>query len=287
MATVSAAQRLIATERQSIELPKFRYIDDITRYLESMRGDVNESEALVRVQQQQLAHLRRPREWVSAALTKFSTTDRKKIDPELKRVVIPNVKKLESQYGLSEDLYEKYRLLEAVESQLAAQFPDRKGEAYDKAIGTLRELKKKVAEQMRNCLGFLSEVAKEHVPKTFSKYVQAVTQEIEEHVQFENSEQFLYVSTDEGTLVFTNYIMLINAVNEDAQKVPHLYISIQWVVGVAVYVTINHEFELPSQLICEPGTEAKSLIEAVSTIAALLNGEGFASSLGENQAPRI
>jgi hypothetical protein len=276
----SAAQRLMATgERQSIELPKFRYIDDVTRYLENMREDVHESDALIRVQQETLAHLCRPREWVSAALTKLAALDKKKID----KVVIPNVKKLESQYGLSEELYDTHRTLEAVESQLAMQFPDRGGEAFDKAIGTLRELKKKVEDQMRTVLSFLSDVANEHVPKTFSKYVQAVALELEEHVKFENSEQFLYVSTDRGRLVFTNYVMLINAVNDDKQKVPHLYISIQWIVGQAVYVTINHEFELPAQLICEPGAEAKTLAAAVQTIAALLNAEGFSSSLGKKE----
>jgi len=240
-----------------------------------MRSDVDETENLIAVQQRALAHLKSPREWVHSALSKV----RAKVDPQLKKVVVPSIEKLKTQYGLSEDLYERYRTLEAVETQVAAQFPDRSGDAYERAVGALRELKKKVADQMRDVLSFLTDIANSHVPKAFSKYRQALAQEIETHIAFENSEQFLYVSTDEGgELVFTNYVMILNAKASDNRTVPHLYISMQWVVGSATYVQVNHEFELPASLDREH--PASTMQEAVTSLSMILTSEGFNSGLG-------
>jgi hypothetical protein len=65
-----------------------------------------------------------------------------------------------------------------------------------------------------------------------------------------------------------------------------LYISLQWVVGTALYVDLNYEFELPAQLFRDPGTETQTLIDTVQAVAKLLNEEGFSSFLGKSQFPR-
>jgi hypothetical protein len=246
-----------------------------------MVENIAETENLIRVQQKALAYLRSPKENVKASLS------RSKVDPTIKKLVIPNVKKLESQYGLSEELYDKYRTLEAVESQVALQFPDRKGEAYDRVISGIRELKSKVRDQMRRVLSFLTEIADKHVPKSFDQYRQAIAQEVENHVVFSDSEQFLYVSVDpDGSMVFTSYIMLSGAQATDGRKVPSLYISIQWVMGDAYYVQVNQEFELPESL-SRDIQKARTMQEACRVLSMLLTDEGFESTLGTNVAPEI
>lgn len=300
MAT-NAAQRLKATAVEAttrvvaIELPKFRYIDDVARFLDKMQEEVSENESLIKVQQKNLAYLQRPNEKVQSFLTKaamqFMIHDddesgpkshlKRKIDPELTKIVVPNVKNLQSQYGLSEQLYEQYRTLEAVETQVAMQFPDRTGKQYNDTMGSIRKLKKQVGDQLKTVLGFLNEVAAKHVPKSFQKYMQAVVQEVQEHVLFEDSDVFLYVSTTaEKELVFTYYLMLKNATNDEGQVTPHLYISLQWIVGAEVSVHVNHEYELPNQLLGGNGTAVGSAGEAVSAISDLLSLEDFATSLG-------
>jgi hypothetical protein len=285
-----------ATRVCAVELPKFRYIDDVTRFLDTMRDEIDELGQLVKVQQQALAYLQRPRAFVKAAMevsaAGFSfnintpaggskTHLKRKIDPELPKFVIPNITKLREQYALSEDLYEKHRMLQAVETQVAMQFPERSGKEYNNAIGAIKELKDKVGAQLKEVLGFLNSVASEHVPKTFMKYREAIMQEISEHVMFEQSEQFMYVNTSPAKeLVFTNYIMLQNATNDEGKTTPHLYISIQWTVGAGVKVQVNHEFELPAQLMKEGGTEVESAGEAVKAISHLLDLEDFSTSLG-------
>ncbi len=299
--TTNAVQRLKATAVEAkhklvaIELPKFRYIDDVARFLDKMQEDVSENDALIKVQQKNLAYLQRPNEKVQTHLTaaamQFMIHDdddsgpknhlKRKIDPELTKIVVPNIKNLQSQYGLSEQLYEQYRTLEAVETQVAMQFPDRSGKQYNDTIGSIRKLKKQVGDQLKTVLGFLNEVAAKHVPKSFQKDMQAIRQEVEAHVMFESSDVFLYVSTtQEKELVFTYYLMLKNATNDEAQVTPHLYISIQWIVGSSVSVHLNHEYELPNQLLVGGGTEVGSASEAVSAISDLLSMEDFATSLG-------
>lgn len=279
----------------AVELPKFRYLDDINRFLDSMAKDIDELGSLAIEQQKLLSYLKEPKTSVKSALLKaatfsFDITDdagdkkthlRRKIDPELTKVVVPNITKLREQYGLSEDLYERYRTLEAIETQLSMQFPDRRGEAYNKAEAAIAELKSKVQAKLKEVLEFLNEVAAKHVPKTFVRYREAIMQEVEEHVNFEDSDQFMYVSTTEdGELVFTNYIMLKDAQNDEGRISPHLYISIQWIVGSQIQVQVNHEFELPNILLKEGGEVVSSVGEAVKAISQLLDLEDFSTSLG-------
>lgn len=272
MKTVKAAQRLLA-ERASIDTPKFRYLDDAVRVLENMESETRDSDALIRVQQSLLAYLLRSRDRIEATLSK-------KIDPGLKKTVVPSLKKLEDHFGLSEELHDRLRLLEAIESQIAVQFPDRQGRVYDDAISLLRTLKKKTNDQLKIVLQFLEQIAEKHIPKSFERFRQAVAQELEQHLTFLGSEQSLYVSIENEQIVFTNYFLLKQARDEN-RIVPQLYISLQWIVGQALHVDLNHEFELPAQLYVNPGIETQTLNDTVQAVSRLLNEEGFNSSFGE------
>lgn len=291
----TAKKTTAATKVMAIELPKFRYISDVTRFLDQMKDEIDDLDSLIKVQQKQLAYLHRPRDTVKAAIVNAATFEftidpdagakkthlKRKIDPELTKIVVPNIKKLEEQYGLSEDLYEKHRTLESLETQLSMQFPKKNSTEVNEALSTLRALKNKVGERLKEVLGFLNEVAAEHVPRTFKRYMDAIIQEVQEHVMFESNQVFLYVSaTPEGQLVFTSYLMLVNATNDEGEITPHLYISVQWIVGETVHVQINHEYELPNALLKDPGSEVGSVGEAVKEISHLLSLEDFATSLG-------
>lgn len=305
---LNAAQRLVGSKIKKrnevkavgVELPKFRYLDDAVRYLDQMKEETRETDQIIKQMKKSLAYLLNPKQEIKAALVtaagmEFVINDdedagkakrsrmRKKINPELiKEIAVPNLNKLKSQYKLSEDLYEKHRTLEAMQTQLAMQFPDRRGEAFDAAMGSLKSLTDKVASQLKEVLSFLSDVAEEHVPNEFKKYMNAVSAEVSEHVLFEDSNLFLYVHVDsEGELVFTYYMMLINATNDEGRTTPHLYISIQWkVMANEVEAQINHEFENPDKLLKTGGTSVDSAGEAVKAISHLLDLEDFSTSLG-------
>lgn len=282
------------TKADKTELPRFRYLDDYTRYLTKLSKEVDETGQLVDQYKKLFAGLLSPKNRVAAALT-FDVTprDRKEqlkdmrklkttVDPTLKKVVIPNIKQLSSQYALAEDLHEKKKLLDTMESQLSLQFPDRRGEAYNNAIASMRALKAKVADQLKEVLGFLHEVAANHVPETFQAYMEGIASLINKHVVFKDSDLFLYVSvTDKGELVFTYYLMLRDVVNDDGFITPHLYISIQWLIGPSsvVEVQLNHEYEVPNKLIGH-GHEVGNVQDALKSISTMLEAENFSTALG-------
>src|ERR1700682_1814434 len=270
------------TQVRALELPKFRYVDDVSRFLTSLATEIRSTAKLATVYQKELAYLKRPKDWVQAGLVQAASVQQIKggrgvLEPKLMKVVVPNVHKLQQQYALSEELYQKYRTLESVETQIALQFPDRGGSAYTRMSECLKDLKLSAASTLKGILSFLNEVAEQHVPQMFLKFTKTVWQEVQKQVTCEHAKSFLYVSTNaESQLVFTNYLMLINAVNDNQGVIPHLYIAIQWVVGSTVTVQINPEYELPFNLF-KSGTPVTSVSNAVRTISDILATEDFST----------
>ena len=237
------------------ELPKFRRIEDIQRYLDDMSHDIEVSRKLTDQHQKLLssAAVLRPTAKLrqvlgstfTRALIEFDVTpggaparkprgaaDKSVVAPQIKKVVIPKLAELAKQYALLEELHQQRVTLDSIETQLSMQFGEkRRGPAYEKAEGAVNALRAKVDEQLEKVLSFLREVAAKHLPKEFTAYVDAVVEAIEARVVFEGSERFVYVSVRDKALLFTEYVVLANAVNEDDQVAPHLYIVIQWQVS--------------------------------------------------------
>lgn len=292
-------------QAKGVNLPKFRYLDDVMRFLDNMGKELRDTEQLVRQQQKLLASLKDKKAsiaysvqpLVKAAFSlKITPTTRQeqlkeirkmkgKIDPSLTKVKVPNLDKLKSQYALAEDLHEKYTTLEAMEAQLNIQFPERnKGEAFKKALDSINALKTKVQTQLKTVFGYLNEVASNHVPDAFAQYMNSIVELVKSHVIFGSSDLFLYVSVaDDGALVFTYYLMLKDVVNEEGFVTPHLYISVQWKLGTGdqnrVTVQLNHEYDVPNKLLSS-GMTVTSVGDAVKAISQLLELENFNSALG-------
>lgn len=280
-----------------IELPRFRYLQDVTRFLEEMEKDVDENGRLIKRQQQLLASstAKVNEKLTAATVTVFNITPsdvkeqkslvrrlKHKIDPELTQVVVPQMKKLESQYNMAEDLYAKLRVIETAETQIKMQFPNRQGPEYDALMRQMVVVKDKIQEQLKLCLGFLSEVANKHVPKQFQKYTTMIAELVNEHVIFKESHTFLYVSVSpEGDLVFTSYLMLQDVANDEGFTAPHLYVSVQWVLSKkpTISVDLSHEYEVPNNLLGQ-GEMVGEVGEAVKAISDLLELENFSSALG-------
>jgi hypothetical protein len=276
-----------------MDIPTFRYMTDAEKFLKTIGKEVDENQKLMKMQQKALAS-----NMAAFRLVASDTFDitgdpdgqrllvrknKRKIDPELKKIEVPNMKKLEKQYNLAEDFYEKLRGVEKAEAQVQMTFGDRRGAEYNALMAQFRVLKEKIQGALRECLQFLADVAQKHVPKTFQKYIDDVVELVNEHVIFRDSQTFMYVSTDpEGNLVFTAYIMLMDVANDEGHVAPQLYISLQWVVGKdnnSVYVELNHEYEVPNKLLGQ-GESCGSVGEAVKAISNLLEMENYSTVLG-------
>jgi hypothetical protein len=281
--------------KAALEVPKFRYLSDVKTFLDKLATELDESGKLVVQQQRMLASLFKVDSSCIRASMVFNITPtdrkdqqrlvrrmKKTLDPELTKVVVPNMKKLQSQYSMAEDLYEKHKAVEQVETTLSLSFPNRQGPEYNATMAQINSLKKKIADQLKICFQFLNEVAEHHVPKQFRQYIDLIAELVNEHVIFRESSSFLYVSVDDdGNLVFTSYLMLQDVANDEGDVAPHLYVSIQWRLSEepTVHVDMNHEFETPNKLIGS-GEEVDSVGSAVKAISEMLEMENFSSALG-------
>lgn len=283
---IKAAARIKATD-----LPKFRYVDDFLRYAEDLDSELTELDQLVTKQQKLLAQAIGP---VKAnfefevapsdpgAQRKSMRILKTRIDPEIKNVQVPNIQKLQRQYNIAEDLYEKHKAIESAQTQLSLQFSTGRGSAFNKANEALDAMKLKTEGLLKKVLGFLGEVANKHVPKAFVKYVQALASLVEDHTIYKEAHSFMYASVDaEGFLLFTNYLMLVDAINDKGEIAPHLYISIQWHISEqpSVRIDLNHEYQVPNQLIGH-GEAVGSVGEAARALGDMLDMENFSSALG-------
>lgn len=277
-----------------MDVPTFRYMTDAEKFLKEIGKEVDESVKLLKKHQQavsaSLAALRLTAATMVFDLTPSSRKEQQSlvrkhkhnIDPDLDKVVVPNMKKLESQYNMAEDFYEKLKAVEQAETQVQMAFPNRRGPEYNALMTQFAAMKTKIQDALKDCLQFLADVAAKHVPASFQKYIDMVAELINEHVVFRDAQTFMYVSVDpEGSLVFTAYIMLQDVANDEGEVAPHLYVSIQWVLGKESTVTVdlNHEYEVPNKLLGQ-GEEVGSVGEAVKAISTLLELENFSSSLG-------
>lgn len=263
-----ALSRLQATTA-ALELPQFRYVNDVQRFLDQLRQRLVDLTSVVQIQQQALAKLRTP------SVVKANVV-------EINKKVAPGIKKLESQYGLIQDLHDLHRAVESVDSQFHLQFDERQGQAYTGVENSLKNLKADVATQMTLVFDFLQEVADKNVPPKFRTYMNSVASAVEHQVpEAEVRKTFLYASTcPEGCLVFTFYLYLVGASDAD-----HIYVSVQWTVGGKTYVQVNHEFATPDELFeIGPGQEVPSAGEAVKATMALLGLEGLQTE--QTRTPR-
>lgn len=277
-----------------MEVPNFRYMQDAQRFIKNMNDEVDEQTQLMKQHKKMLgASLAAVR--VIAADTEIDLTPssgkeqrsilrklKHNVDPSLDKVVVPNLKKLQSQYNMAEDFYDKLKGIEQAETQIQMVFDTRKGPEYDALMRQFAVLKAKVQAALKDCLQFLSDIAQKHVPPGFQKYIDLVVEQINEHVIFRDSSTFMYVSIDpKGNLVFTAYIMLQDVANDEGDVAPHLYVSIQWVLGKEneVRVDLNHEYEVPNKLLGQ-GEPVGSVGEAAKAINDLLEMENYSSTLG-------
>lgn len=284
----------------AINVPQFRYLGDYKDFLKETMESVDELMQLVTQQQKLLASTfqvsvaPKLQSIAAAAVTIINLTPdtkeqksrlrrlQRKLDVEAVDIVVPNKKALQDQYTMAEALYERYRTLDSMEAQISVQFPEASADPLKKEIATA---KKKIENSLKKCLTFLNEVAEHHVPAEFKKYMTAVSDEVDTHIAATSVKNFLYVSVYNGSLVFTYYKLIEDAINEDGSITPSIYAIVQWVVGgpeqdSGVFVYLEHEFTIPNNLLKHGGHEVNSAMEAVKKIGTLLRLENFASELG-------
>ncbi len=267
-----------------MDIPNFRYLEDAVKLIQQIDGDLTELDQAFKAKKKMLAHL------LVAEHEEFSINYKprksdKKLVPQATKVTVPGgLKKLQEQYALLEELNDQYQSLDAIGAQIEIQF--RANRDLNKAKNELKRVKTKIQNQMREVFSFLNEVAKAKVPESFGRYIEAIAHELNNHVQFADCSQFLYLTTSpDNSLVFTNYTMLEDAANDEGELAT-LYVAVQWDMGndrrrSTINVFLDHDFELPNKLLQSgAGIQVDNVQQAVKSISRLLETENFSSSLG-------
>ena len=265
--------------------------DALRKYLNQLNEEIDEDGQFIKKQLQLLSS-----KYLSAASDSFTfdigpSPGGSKKAPDLSQAPIDiktkELKELKSQYALVEELNRKYRVLEDTLVQIRMTFKDKR-DAKD-VENSVRIMQQKVQNQLKTIFIFLNKLATKHVPKAFTSYVKAVSEAIKDNVYHSKSANHLYISIDdEGRIVFTDYMLMQNAVNGEGAITPALYVVIQSVAPIAdgdkvagTYVYLLHEFEAPQALLDSgDGVRVKDAKNAVTAVNRLLELEDFATALG-------
>jgi hypothetical protein len=264
---------------------KFRSLKEVERYLEKMRQQIRDDMQLAEEQTKKLQAMSRR----ALKATEFKILDisggpgykvkKKTIGVNFPVVKVPNKEVLTKNYTLAEKLTEQFKELEAQENTVKMTF--RGNPAADRLLGEFAKLKSDLEKQMRTLFQELSNVAKGHAPKEYKDFVQELANELNENQYIECDEitNFTYVSVDkEGNLVFAGYIVMNNAISDEGEEIPHLYVTLKWTVGGNVEVFVEHDFVQPGLL--TGGVTIGSVQEAAKAITRQLAMEGFSSQIG-------
>ncbi len=255
---------------------KFKNVEDVRRYLKDQANLARENEQLVNKSVKLLSKL----EAVSFEIMDISgkPTKKKTLNVDFPVVKVPGLSKLEKDYKLAETLSERYKDLVVHENQVKLNFKDIKGDKLNELLGAFTKLKSQIEIQLKTLFTSLSNLAEGHAPKEYKTFVKNLALSVEEHIEFDSAKTMTYISLNEGQLVFTSYIMLVNAISDEDKVVPHLYLILQWTVDGDVSVFVEHDFVAPSLL--TGGSTVDNLQQAMRAVKYQLSLSEFSSQIG-------
>jgi len=256
----------------------FSNLEDVNRAIRKISQRVEE---LVSVQRQTQKLLE------TAGITlEIDVGDKKSpvIHTKPTRVSIPSIEKLRNNYALVQELYDMRNALEMTEAKLATSFQG-KNVNTSKAETELAKLKRQIDQSLGEAFGFLANLAKKHMPEALQGMTQVVAATLERSVVYESATLFSYVFESEGDIVFSNYIHLKNAQDEDDQVFPDLFIccSLRTGENTGLYVAILHKFAPPSKdLLVRKVNNPKDVVKSLNLLLSLDNFENSIGSLPMN-----
>ena len=172
-----------------------------------------------------------------------------KVDFPLAKV--PNAKQLEKDYWLAEKLTKQYNELLLNESSMKVVFTNATNANYLKLAMYFSKLKKDIEKKLRELFKELNRVAEGHAPVEFKKFIAFVAKNLDDnqHIECDNISTFTYASMNKKReLVFAGYIVLHNAISDEGNMIPSLYVTVAWTVGGGAEIFVEHEFIPPMML---------------------------------------
>lgn len=275
------------------EPKKFRSLQEVKRYLDEQTKQLNEEFQVIDHNIKRLTAMAVPSEIraLEIKVMDFSGGDsggkrRRTISTDFPVVEVPDKANLTKNYRHAEKLSQQYRALVQSENEVRMTFRDATNSNFLKLMSTFTKLKSDLEKKLRELFVALNKVAEGHAPKEYKKFLAGLVEELNEnqHIECSSISSFTYVGLTKDTddLIFAGYIVLKDAISDEAKQVPHLYIAIRWIVSGEsagdVDVFVEHDFVEPGLL--TGGLVVENLREAVKAITNQLALEGFSSQIG-------
>jgi hypothetical protein len=269
----------------------FRSLEEVEKYVNTLTLKIREDLSLLNKYEIQFAHTE-----TSATLElKVNVTKTGKarktragqhiMVQKFKKVVIPEAGRLAKNFAVLDELFDDLDKLKTVENIVSVSFRAKPGAG--KMIEGIKTRRKITEKGVQKAQEFLTRIGKKYEPTPFKEFVQAIFDKLVEELDYDSTEQFIYVTPDQNQrLRFTHYLRLIGLEDDEGRVLPELYLVFTCIitpiqkkqVEAQYWVNVISEFQTPGKF--ETGTEVDTVKGAVLDIGMKLDSENFANTLG-------
>lgn len=237
------------------EIPRFRYSDDVLRFLSRLSKDVAELGAVC-----DLHH--------KAALKALTNAELGDVKAKHAAKTMQAVKRLDDLYNAVHTLTDFRRAVDSCETTVSLMFASQQRRITPectKLRSSIDAIQVRILEDL-NALGKCPQ---------FAAYLDKLKAQVATILKCADMQTYSYVHAQNGALCYVYYLVLIDVKNAMQRRAPYLYISMRWTPGRSFVIDVNHEFEVPTRLlVSDAGTSCKPA-DAFATIQALLTKEQF------------
>lgn len=207
------------------------------------------------------------------------------VDPKTIGVKPADLKDLRRNYSLVHDLTDVLSALDTTEAKLRSAFPD-EGVAR-KSLDEVARLRKSTNKQLEDAYAYLQHLAQGKAPKVFQEFVTQCNRIIEKSIVYLNSTANIYLHEVAGVLVFSHYLQLIDAIDEDGTPFERIFIVVSMSVEAPnkFYVSTLTQFEPPSGALLL--AQVKNPKEVVRSLHHMLAMDNFSNNMGAFPVPLL
>lgn len=187
---------------------------------------------------------------------------------------------MRANFAVTHRLYDLLKTLDVMEAKWKASFPGASREA-DRAQAEMARQRKEVNDKINDAFSFLQGLAQSNAPKNFTDFCDGVARILERSIQYESVNQYVYLFEIDGGLAFSHYLHLSNAVDEEGQLYPDLFVitSMPAVASPTFYINTTTDFEPPSST--NFAKKVDKVTDVVRALSILLSMDGFDNALAD------
>lgn len=268
----------------------FRSLQDVEKYLQSLKEQLNDAESLLRQYQSQFSRSVTAAPDLEFTINKDSGPGKKSPKIGLDKIdkfVVPKLDKLRSNFMIVDQLSEDVDKLNTLFSTVSVDFRGNRG--LSQMLNNIKAMRNSAEAKLDAALKFLSKIGEKYAPTPFKEMADEVCKKLSEDLEFSSYKTFIYAHQQvSGDITFTLYVQLLNLVEEDGEQYPEFFIVFtcllsplateKGVLTVENYVTVMNNFQTPGKF--SPGRLVTNAKSALSNISTLLSLENISTSIG-------